>query len=55
MALLIGYLETENFAAARAAMDATDVNTRLQAEMAPLFESGEAPAFTRLEEVFHLD
>jgi L-rhamnose mutarotase len=53
--LLVGYLETDDFAAARAAMDTTDVNARWQAEMAELFESGEAPSFTRLEEVFHLD
>jgi L-rhamnose mutarotase len=51
--LLIGYLETEDFAAAKAAMDETDVNARWQAEMAPFFE--DALAFDRLEEVFHLD
>jgi L-rhamnose mutarotase len=32
--LLVGYLETEDFAAAQAAMAATDVNARWQAEMA---------------------
>jgi L-rhamnose mutarotase len=53
--LLIGYLETDDFEAARAAMDATDVNARWQAQMAPLFESAAPPAFARLEEVFHLD
>jgi L-rhamnose mutarotase len=53
--LLIGYLETDDFEAARAAMDAADVNARWQAEMASLFESGAPPAFARLEEVFHLD
>ncbi|MET9120598.1 MULTISPECIES: L-rhamnose mutarotase [unclassified Streptomyces] len=56
--LLVGYLETEDFAAARAGMDATDVNARWQAEMAPFFESpdGAAPdeAMTPLAEVFHL-
>jgi L-rhamnose mutarotase len=51
--LLIGYLETEDFEAAKAAMDATEVNARWQAEMAPFFE--DALAFDRLEEVFHLD
>jgi L-rhamnose mutarotase len=51
--LLIGYCETEDFEAARRAMDATDVNARWQASMAPLFEG--PPAFARLEEVFHLD
>ncbi len=53
--LLIGYLETEDFDAAQRAMEETDVNARWQAEMAELFESGEAPVFARLEEVFHLD
>ncbi|WP_317446703.1 L-rhamnose mutarotase [Streptomyces collinus] len=56
--LLVGYLETEDFAAARAAMEATDVNARWQAEMAPFFESpaGVRPdeAMKPLTEVFHL-
>jgi L-rhamnose mutarotase len=51
--LLIGYVETEDFDAATAAMDATEVNTRWQAEMAPLFS--QELSFERLEEVFHLD
>jgi L-rhamnose mutarotase len=51
--LLIGYLETEDFEAATAAMDATDVNTRWQAEMAPFFS--QELSFERLQEVFHLD
>ncbi|MFK4118686.1 L-rhamnose mutarotase [Streptomyces longwoodensis] len=56
--LLVGYLETEDFAAARAAMEATEVNARWQAEMAPFLASldGERPdeAMTPLTEVFHL-
>ena len=56
---LIGYLETDDFEAARAAMEATDVNARWQAEMAPFFElpAGARPdtGLERLEEVFHLD
>ena len=36
--LLVGYLLTEDFAAAQAAMDATDVNARWQAEMAEFFD-----------------
>ncbi|MET8583733.1 L-rhamnose mutarotase [Streptomyces collinus] len=56
--LLVGYLETEDFAAARAAMEATDVNARWQAGMAPFFQSpdGARPdeAMRPLTEVFHL-
>ncbi|MFB7222134.1 L-rhamnose mutarotase [Streptomyces sp. NPDC002596] len=56
--LLVGYLETEDFDAARAAMDATDVNARWQAEMSEFFEEldGRAPdaAMLPLTEVFHL-
>jgi L-rhamnose mutarotase len=56
--LLIGYLETEDFEASKAAMDATDVNTRWQAEMAPFFEGldgGRADEGMRpIREVFHL-
>jgi L-rhamnose mutarotase len=56
--LLVGYLETEDFEAARAAMDATEVNGRWQAEMGPLFEAldGATPdeAMRPLVEVFHL-
>jgi L-rhamnose mutarotase len=57
--LLVGYLETEDFGAALAAMGETGVNARWQAEMAEFFElpSGERPdtGLQRLEEVFHLD
>ncbi|GAA2874458.1 L-rhamnose mutarotase [Streptosporangium fragile] len=56
--LLVGYLETEDFEAARAAMAGTDVNARWQAEMAPFFESLDGrpdEGMVALEEVFHLD
>ncbi len=56
--LLVGYVECDDFDAARARMTLTDVNTRWQAEMATLFEnSGQAPdeGFQVLEEVFNLD
>lgn len=57
--LLVGYLETEDFAAAQEAMTATDVNERWQAEMAGFFEDldGRGPdeAMSPLTEVFHLD
>jgi L-rhamnose mutarotase len=52
--LLVGYLETEDFAAAQAAMEATDANARWQADMAPFFDVGPGAGFERLEEVFHL-
>ena len=51
--LLIGYLETEDFAAAQRAMEETDVNARWQEDMAPFFEG--QLTFERVEEVFHLD
>lgn len=57
--LLVGYLETEDFDRARAAMDATEVNARWQQRMAPYFEAldGAAPdaVMVPLAEVFHLD
>jgi L-rhamnose mutarotase len=56
--LLVGYLETDDFAAAQAAMEGTEVNARWQAEMAEFFElpGGERPdtGLQRLDEVFHL-
>jgi L-rhamnose mutarotase len=56
--LLVGYLETEDFAAAQAAMAATGVNARWQAEMAPYFEqldgAGPDEAVRPLTEIFHL-
>jgi L-rhamnose mutarotase len=52
--LLVGYLETEDFAAAQAAMEATDVNARWQADMAEFFVLGPDAGFARVEEVFHL-
>jgi L-rhamnose mutarotase len=56
--LLVGYLECEDFDAARAAMDATEVNRRWQAEMGELFSEldGQRPdeRMRPLEEVFHL-
>lgn len=55
--LLVGYLETEDFAAAQAGMAATEVNTRWQAEMAEFFVDDERAdtAMKPLDEVFHLD
>ncbi|MDA8370483.1 MAG: L-rhamnose mutarotase [Nocardiopsaceae bacterium] len=56
--LLVGYLETEDFAAAQEAMARTDVNARWQAEMAPFFEGLDGrpdEGMLPLTEVFHLD
>lgn len=57
--LLVGYLESEDFAAAQAAMAATAINATWQAEMSEFFESldGRGPdeAMIPLEEVFHLE
>ncbi|MEV5409176.1 L-rhamnose mutarotase [Thermopolyspora sp. NPDC052614] len=56
--LLVGYLETDDFKAAREAMAATEVNARWQAEMAPFFEDLDGrpdEGMVALTEVFHLD
>lgn len=55
--LLVGYLETSDFAAAREAMARTDVNARWQAEMAPFFEDLDGrpdEGMKPLTEIFHL-
>ncbi|MFG2072910.1 L-rhamnose mutarotase [Nonomuraea maritima] len=56
--LLVGYLETEDFEAARKAMAETGVNARWQAEMAPFFEAVDGrpdESMVPLDEIFHLD
>jgi L-rhamnose mutarotase len=57
--LLVGYVETDDLAAAQEAMARTEVNARWQAEMAPFFTGldGRRPdeGFLVLEEVFHLE
>ena len=57
--LLVGYLETADFEASRAAMEKLEVNARWQREMSEFFVSpaGVTPdrAMNPLEEVFHLD
>jgi Uncharacterized conserved protein len=56
--LLVGYLETDDFEAAKAAMAKTEVNARWQAEMAPFFEDLDGrpdEGMVALTEVFHLD
>ena len=57
--LLVGYVEADDLGAAQAAMAATEVNARWQAEMAPFFVGlqGKGPdeGFQLLTEVFHLE
>lgn len=59
--LLIGYVEVEDFNAARKGMKAFPVNERWQAEMLPFFETARDSsakaddAMQPLREVFHLD
>jgi L-rhamnose mutarotase len=55
---LIGYVECEDFEASLAAMGATEVNARWQADMVSFFESLPGAtadkSFTRLNHVFYL-
>lgn len=57
--LLVGYVETSDFEAARAAMDKLEVNARWQKDMSGFFmiPPGVTPdkAMAPLLEVFHLD
>jgi L-rhamnose mutarotase len=57
--LVVGYLETDDFAAAQQRMAGAAVNERWQADMAPYFEElgGVRPdqGFRRIDEIFHLD
>jgi L-rhamnose mutarotase len=56
---VIGYLECDDFDAARRAMEQTEVNARWQAEMGEFFQGleGRRPdeGLLQLEEIFHLD
>ena len=58
-ALLVGYLETDDYEAALQRMAQTDVNGRWQAEMAPFFagpgDQRPDEGFRRITEIFHLD
>ena len=57
--LLVGYVEADDLVVAQAAMAATTVNARWQADMAPFFTglAGRGPdeSFLVLDEVFHLE
>jgi L-rhamnose mutarotase len=56
--MLVGYVETDDFDASRAAMAKLEVNDRWQSQMTEFFEEidGAAPdaAMVELEEIFHL-
>jgi len=56
--LLVGYLETDDFASALRGMASREVNERWQRDMGPFFEAldGKRPdeGMLRLEEIFHL-
>jgi L-rhamnose mutarotase len=56
--LLVGYLETPDFAQALAGMKSREVNERWQRQMSAYFEGLDGcpdDSMTSLEEVFHLD
>jgi L-rhamnose mutarotase len=57
--LLVGYLRTDDFAAAQAAMDSAEVNRRWQAEMSSFFpdlaDGRPDHGMHVLDEVFNLD
>ena len=57
--LLVGYLETSDFAKSRAAMKSHPVNARWQAEMSSFFDGTEQGAaddhMFPLDEIFHRD
>ena len=57
--LLVGYVEADDLAAAQAAMEATQVNARWQAEMGRYFTGldGRRPdeGLLLLDEIFHLE
>ena len=55
--LLVGIVETDDLAAAQAAMDATEVSARWEAEMASLFDPGgrDGRDKSELDLVFDLD
>jgi L-rhamnose mutarotase len=55
--MLIGYLETPDFARALAGMETEPINVRWQADMQPFFAGLEGrpdEGMQRIEEIFHL-
>jgi L-rhamnose mutarotase len=53
--LLVGTLLTDDLAAAQAAVDASEVSTRWEAEMAAFFATGDGHGKSTLDLVFDLD
>ena len=56
--LLVGFVETDDYANIQAAMALTEVNARWQAEMGEFFVADDTrpdEGMLRLEEVFHLE
>jgi L-rhamnose mutarotase len=53
--LLVGIVETDDLAAAQAAVDAAEVSARWEAEMAPFFATGDGRGKSTLDLVFDLD
>jgi L-rhamnose mutarotase len=53
--LLVGTLLTDDLAAAQAAVDALEVSSRWEAEMAPFFATGDGRGKSTLDLVFDLD
>jgi L-rhamnose mutarotase len=53
--LLVGTVDVDDLAAAQAAVDATEVSARWEAEMAPLFATGDGRGKATLDLVFDLD
>jgi L-rhamnose mutarotase len=56
--VLIGYVESDDFSAAQAAMAVTEINAQWQASMSSFFiglEGGPDEAIVPIEEIFHLD
>lgn len=53
--LLVGVVETDDLAAAQAAVDAAEVSARWETEMAPFFATGDGRGKATLDLVFDLD
>ena len=52
--LVVGYVETDDYARATSELSRREINTRWQATMSEYFESGRAESVDVLAEYFHL-